>query len=109
MSSIKQLLQKTKHHDPDERYMATSDLMVELEKLDGVLDIALQESIQETILRQKKRQNRKYVCGFVTLTILGAIVGSYLMHFKLNKNQIKLVIIIFLELVAIRMLSDFII
>ncbi|MFW9929591.1 MAG: sulfite exporter TauE/SafE family protein [Candidatus Thorarchaeota archaeon] len=44
----------------------------------------------------------------VFVTILGAILGSYLMHFKLNKNQIKLIIVIFLEFVAIKMLSDFI-
>ena len=43
----------------------------------------------------------------VITTILGAILGSYLMHFKLNKNQIKLVIIIFLELVALKMIIDF--
>ena len=40
-------------------------------------------------------------------TILGAVLGSYLMHFKLNRNQIKIVIIIFLELVAFKMILDF--
>ena len=43
----------------------------------------------------------------VIATILGAILGSYLMHFKLNKNQIKLIIVIFLELVALKMIIDF--
>lgn len=40
-------------------------------------------------------------------TILGAALGSYLMHFRLNKNQIKLIIVLFLELVAIKMILDF--
>ena len=40
-------------------------------------------------------------------TILGAMLGSYLMHFKLNRNQIKIVIIIFLEAVAFKMILDF--
>lgn len=43
----------------------------------------------------------------VIFTILGATLGSYLMHFKLNKNQIKLIIILFLELVAIQMILNF--
>ncbi len=43
----------------------------------------------------------------VIVTILGALLGSYLMHFKLNKNQIKLTIVIFLELVAFKMIIDF--
>lgn len=43
----------------------------------------------------------------VIVTILGAALGSYLMHFKLNKNQIKLIIIFFLELVALKMILDF--
>ena len=43
----------------------------------------------------------------IIFTILGAALGSYLMHFKLNKNQIKLIIILFLELVAIKMILDF--
>ena len=50
-----------------------------------------------------------YFLLFTTVisTIVGAILGSYLMHFKLNKNQIKFVIVIFLELVAIKMILDF--
>lgn len=50
-----------------------------------------------------------YFLLFTTVisTIVGAILGSYLMHFKLNKNQIKIVIVIFLELVAIKMILDF--
>lgn len=48
------------------------------------------------------------IISTVIATILGAILGSYLMHFKLNKTQIKLTIVIFLELVALKMILDFI-
>ena len=37
--------------------------------------------IKETVLRQKKRRNRKYVCGFITLTILGAIGAAVVVAF----------------------------
>eukprot|EP01083_Nonionella_stella_P111414 326738_1 len=49
---IKALLEKTKHYDKDERYMATSDLKSELEKIQGQIDADLQHSIRDAILRQ---------------------------------------------------------
>jgi uncharacterized membrane protein YfcA len=43
----------------------------------------------------------------ILVTIFGAVLGSYLMHFKLNKNQIRYIIAFFIELVAIKMIIDY--
>ena len=51
-SKIRALLKKTQHHDKDERFMATSDLASELEKVDGQLDSSLQTPIRDAILKQ---------------------------------------------------------
>ena len=51
-TKIRKLLKKTQHHDKDERYMATSDLTNELEKVDGLLDSSLQTPIRDAILKQ---------------------------------------------------------
>ena len=51
-SKIRQLLKKTTHFDKDERFMATSDLTSELEKVDGKLDSSLQTPIRDAILKQ---------------------------------------------------------
>eukprot|EP00490_Sorites_sp_Unknown_P003870 CAMPEP_0114690016 /NCGR_PEP_ID=MMETSP0191-20121206/65212_1 /TAXON_ID=126664 /ORGANISM="Sorites sp." /LENGTH=108 /DNA_ID=CAMNT_0001979389 /DNA_START=49 /DNA_END=375 /DNA_ORIENTATION=+ len=51
-SKIRQLLKKTTHFDKDERFMATSDLTTELEKVDGKLDSSLQTPIRDAILKQ---------------------------------------------------------
>ena len=47
-----------------------------------------------------------FVITLVIATILAAIVGSYLMHYKLNKHQIKGVMAIMLLLVAIKIIVD---
>merc|ERR1719229_631895 len=49
---IRALLKKTQHHDKDERFMATSDLASELEKVEGQLDSSLQTPIRDAILKQ---------------------------------------------------------
>eukprot|EP00484_Ammonia_sp_Unknown_P008564 CAMPEP_0197075724 /NCGR_PEP_ID=MMETSP1384-20130603/211754_1 /TAXON_ID=29189 /ORGANISM="Ammonia sp." /LENGTH=1301 /DNA_ID=CAMNT_0042514573 /DNA_START=883 /DNA_END=4788 /DNA_ORIENTATION=- len=51
-SKIRALLKKTAHHDKDERFMATSDLATELEKVEGQLDSSLQTPIRDAILKQ---------------------------------------------------------
>jgi len=51
-SKIRALLKKTQHHDKDERFMATSDLAAELEKVEGQLDSSLQTPIRDAILKQ---------------------------------------------------------
>eukprot|EP01084_Bolivina_argentea_P078413 142273_1 len=51
-SKIRALLKKTQHHDKDERYMATSDLISELEKIEGEIDSSLQTPIRDAILKQ---------------------------------------------------------
>eukprot|EP00486_Rosalina_sp_Unknown_P000289 CAMPEP_0201568816 /NCGR_PEP_ID=MMETSP0190_2-20130828/10097_1 /ASSEMBLY_ACC=CAM_ASM_000263 /TAXON_ID=37353 /ORGANISM="Rosalina sp." /LENGTH=393 /DNA_ID=CAMNT_0047990387 /DNA_START=90 /DNA_END=1268 /DNA_ORIENTATION=+ len=51
-SKIRALLKKTQHHDKDERFMATSDLATELEKVEGQLDSSLQTPIRDAILKQ---------------------------------------------------------
>merc|ERR1719163_2621125 len=51
-AKIRELLKLTKHHDKDERFMATSDLTAELEKVDGQLDSGLQTPIRDAILTQ---------------------------------------------------------
>jgi len=51
-SKIRALLKKTQHFDKDERFMATSDLASELEKVEGQLDSSLQTPIRDAILKQ---------------------------------------------------------
>ncbi|ETO22841.1 hypothetical protein RFI_14352 [Reticulomyxa filosa] len=50
--NIRELLKKTQHHDKDERFMATSDLTAELEKVEGQLDASLQTPIRDAIMKQ---------------------------------------------------------
>lgn len=45
-------MEKAKHYDKDERYMATSDLKAELEKVQGQIDADLQIPIREMVLTQ---------------------------------------------------------
>jgi len=49
---IRKLLEKTKHYDKDERFMATSDLNRELEGIEGQLSAGLQRPIRDAILGQ---------------------------------------------------------
>jgi cullin-associated NEDD8-dissociated protein 1 len=49
---IRELLQKTEHYDADERFMATNDLIKELEKVEGFLDNSLQEPVRNAVLKQ---------------------------------------------------------
>ena len=48
---IRDLLQKTEHYDADERFMATNDLIRELEKVEGFLDNLLQEPVRNAVLK----------------------------------------------------------
>lgn len=41
-----------RHHDPDERFMATSDITAKLEHYEGQLDKGLQVSIRNAIISQ---------------------------------------------------------
>ena len=44
--------------------------------------------------------------SLVITTIIAALLGSYLMHYKLNKHQIKLTIAVMLLLVAMKIIYD---
>lgn len=48
---IKELLTKTEHYDADERFMATNDLIKELEKVSGFLDASLQAPVRAAVLK----------------------------------------------------------
>ena len=48
---IKELLEKTKNYDADERFMAMHDLVEQLKALTLPLDAALQVPVRDTILR----------------------------------------------------------
>jgi hypothetical protein len=48
---IKELLEKTKNYDADERFMAMHDLVEQLKALTSPLDAALQVPVRDTILR----------------------------------------------------------
>lgn len=45
-------MRRAQNYDKDERYMATSDLVGELEAVEGVLDASLQGPIRNTVLKQ---------------------------------------------------------
>ncbi|RMG29425.1 MAG: sulfite exporter TauE/SafE family protein [Methanobacteriota archaeon] len=47
------------------------------------------------------------VIGGIIATFFGALLGSYLMHFKLNRRQIKLVIAIMILLVGLKTIYSF--
>lgn len=49
---VSRLLQQTQHHDSDERYMATSDLIAALSAVDGLIDAGLQLPIRNAVLKQ---------------------------------------------------------
>jgi len=51
-TTIRNLLKKTSHFDKDERFMATSDLIAELDKIEGQLDSSLQTPIRDAILKE---------------------------------------------------------
>ena len=50
-SRIKELLEKTKNYDADERFMAMHDLIEQLKQTTGQLDAALQVPVRDTLLR----------------------------------------------------------
>ena len=50
-SRIKELLEKTKNYDADERFMAMHDLIEQLKQTSGQLETALQVPVRDTILR----------------------------------------------------------
>jgi len=56
LTQIYQLLKNAGHHDNDTRYMATHDLITELEKVD-VLDQSLQIRIRQAIIQQLDDKN----------------------------------------------------
>jgi hypothetical protein len=43
---------QTQHHDKDERFMATNDLIGELEAVEGAFDASLQTPIRVAVLKQ---------------------------------------------------------
>ncbi len=45
--------------------------------------------------------------GSLIATILGAALGSYLMHYKLNRKQIKLTIALMLLIVSLKIIIDY--
>src|ERR1700722_10082119 len=50
-AKIKDLLEKSKHYDADERFMAVHDLIEQLKLVQGQLDASLQTPIRDVILR----------------------------------------------------------
>jgi hypothetical protein len=53
MDGIYKILERTKHHDKDERYMAISDLKEKLEASTSI-DAKIQPNIRDTILLRLK-------------------------------------------------------
>jgi len=51
-NTIRNLLKKTAHFDKDERFMATSDLITEFEKIEGQLDSTLQTPVRDAIIKE---------------------------------------------------------
>lgn len=49
---LKELLEKADHYDKDERFMATSDLMQEINKIEGALDVPDQKLVRNAIMKQ---------------------------------------------------------
>jgi hypothetical protein len=50
-TKIKDLLDKSKHYDADERFMSVMDLIAELKLISGQLDASLQLPIRDVILK----------------------------------------------------------
>jgi len=48
---VKELMEKTRHYDADERFMATKDLLSQMKLVSGALDPSLQPQIRDTCLR----------------------------------------------------------
>ena len=51
VSRIKELLEKTKNYDADERFMAMHDMIEQLKQTSGQLDSSLQIPVRDTVLR----------------------------------------------------------
>jgi len=50
-AKVKELLEKTKHYDADERFMATKDLLEQVRLVSGSVEATLQAPLRECILR----------------------------------------------------------
>eukprot|EP01083_Nonionella_stella_P042265 114251_1 len=77
VKSIRKLLEQTRHHDKDERFMATSDLTTELQKVEGELDLSLQTPIRNAILGQLDDNSNDVQA--IAVKCLSAIVQKFRM------------------------------
>jgi cullin-associated NEDD8-dissociated protein 1 len=76
--SVIQLLERTKHHDKDERYMAISDLKEKLESSANI-DTKLQPNVRDAIMLRLKDESSDVQA--IAVNCLGAIVQKFSMEF----------------------------
>lgn len=81
---IRDLLQKCEHYDADERFMATNDLIKELDKVQGFLDQTLQVPVRNAVLKQLEDKGKDV--STIAVKCLSSLVK------KFNPDQVNAIV-----------------